>query len=167
MVYNKNDINLLASFVRRNIVTANEVNDWCYSQYTDEGAPEWIEKMALATDRQEILDIISAEFGVYGELKFEYQVGEIVYEYKNGLLTLHQAIYALLYDVYPDDETLKSEKSKLYIADDYYEWHKNPDSAAKQEVQEIFEKYYNKYANSRKLFNVKNIKPAHITMRFS
>jgi len=167
MKFNKDDINLLASFVKRNILSVNEVNDWCYAQFTEQGAPEWIEKMALATDRQEVLDIITSNFGVYGELNFEYQAGEISYEYKNGLLILHQAIYMLLYDVYPDDEELKSEKTKLYIAEDYYDWHDHPDIVAKKEAQPIFDKYYSKYAKSRKLFNVKHIDTAHITMAYN
>jgi len=149
MNYSQSDLNLLYSMVERNIISLKKAIDWCYAQFTERGAPDWIESLTLSSDKKEFLDILKSRFSVTGALNFEMQVGEVVFNYKHKLISLRAAIDELLFDIYPDKEELKQEKAQLYKAEDYYGWHDSADQAAFDSVSGIFGKYYPKYEEAR------------------
>lgn len=136
--------------IDRNIVSVKEGVEWGYSLYTDEGAPEWVEKLVLSEDKYEFIDILKLKFKLDGHLTFEQKAGEVAFRYKTGEINLYTAINELLFDLYPDDKELEKEKSKLYLAEDYYGWEDNidPDIKALEEAGEIIDKYHQAYITS-------------------
>ena len=152
-VLDKNEINLFAHLVKDNYISLEQAINWCYKQYTETGAPHWIEALTLTTDKSEFLEIISTKFDLYGELSFDFMAGEAVYKYKKGEVDLYQTISFLLFDLFIEEENSK-EKSDLYLAEDYYGWHKAPDAEALKVISKTFEKYYLIYNNSRSLLGL-------------
>jgi len=142
------DLNLFSALIENNSISVKDAIDWGYSQYTNEGAPNWLENFVLSGDKFELLDILKNEFNVYGELTLEQQIGEVIHRYLTNRINLHQAINELLYDVYPYDDATKKEKSELYIADDFFDWHETPEKEALKTISFIFDKYYPKFAES-------------------
>ena len=145
MIYSSHEFNILSYMLRKNRFTYNQVINWAYSQYTNEGIDPFIEKIGLALDKEEILELISNEFQVYGEPRPEFLTGEVVKKYEKNELSLCKTLRVILYDL--DLELIKSKKTELYIAEDYYDWHKSPDEKAKVHAEPIFQEYLPEYEN--------------------
>ena len=45
--------------LEKNRFTYSEVIDWAYSQYSDQGIDPFIEKIGLALDKEEIIELIA------------------------------------------------------------------------------------------------------------
>ncbi len=131
--------------LRKNRFTYGQVIDWAYSQYSDQGIDPFIEKIGLALDKEEIIELISNEFQVYGEPIAEFLTGEVVKRYECNELSLCEALRVILYDL--DIDLVKAKKTELYIAEDYYDWHKSPDEKAKAHAEPIFREYLPVYEN--------------------
>ncbi len=131
--------------LRKNRFTYSQVIDWAYSQYSDHGIDPFIEKIGLALDKEDIVELISNEFQVYGEPRPEFLTGEVVKRYESNELSLCEALRIILYDL--DIELMKAKKTELYIAEDYYDWHESPDEKAKTHVEPIFKEYLPVYEN--------------------
>lgn len=120
-------------------MTYQEAIDWAYSKYTDSEIDPFIEKLSLATDVPEILELISNEYQVYGEPDINFLVGEVSHLYKSGKLSLYEAIHKVLFRL--DVELSEGDSQNMYIAEDLFGWHKTPDAEAIKYVDPIFNKY--------------------------
>lgn len=145
MNFSSHEFNILSYMLRKNRFTYSQVINWAYSQYSDQGIDPFIEKIGLALDKEEIVELISSEFQVYGKPKPEFLTGEVVKRYESNELSLCEALRVILYDL--DIELIKAKKTELYIAEDYYDWHESPDEKAKIHAERIFEEYLPVYEN--------------------
>ena len=151
MNYTDADISILAHMIKNNDISVEEVIEWAYSQYTDNGVEPWIEKVTLALDKSDLLDVLRDNFRISEELEPEVRAGKIAHDYFQEKLSLMDALRALLYDVFIDSE-INEEKKQLYIAEDYFEWHESPNTEALKMAQPILEKYLDKYELSHRKF---------------
>ena len=143
MTYSLNEYNILSYLLKTNSISYNQVIEWAYTNYTDQGIDPFIEKIGLAIDKEDILELIGNEYQVYGEPMPEFLIGEIAKQFSISQLTLEQAVRKILYRL--DVDLPKEEEQKFYIADDYYEWHENPDQEAEKQVVPIMEKHQSTY----------------------
>ena len=143
MTYTSCDYNILGYLLKKNSISYSQVIEWAYSKYTDEGIDPFIEKIGLALDKEEILELIKNEYQVYGEPEPEFLVGEVAKQYSISELTLEQAIRRILYRL--DVDLPKDEKQEFYIADDYYDWHENPDIEAEKHAVPIMQNHQSTY----------------------
>jgi len=128
MNFSSHEFNILSYMLRKNRFTYRQVIDWAYSQYSDQGIDPFVEKIGLALDKEEIIELISNQFQVSGEPMPRFLAGEIVNRYKTNELSLCEALREILYGL--DIDLAKIEETELYIAEDYYDWHESPDEVA-------------------------------------
>lgn len=126
--------------------------EWAYSQYTDEGGDPFIEKISLASDVSEIIELICNNFQVYGETTQDFLAGEAASKYSKERLSLYNAIARILFDL--DLELPKEELQELYIAEDYFGWHDHAEKEAARHVLPIFNKYRPIYEYAVEQFSV-------------
>ena len=139
MKYSPEDYNFLVYLLTKNTISYKEIVDWSYTQYTDEGIDPFIEKIVLSSDLDEVVELIQDTYCVYGEVDDEILLGEIGYKYHRGDLHMGQAARVVLYDL--DVKLSKEDKSNLYIADDYFDWHSTPEKVAAETVNNFFDSY--------------------------
>ncbi|WP_226647323.1 hypothetical protein [Microbulbifer variabilis] len=139
MKYSAAEYNVLSYLLKKNVMSYEKAIEWAYSQYTDEGADPFIEKISLASDVSEMLELISNDFQVYGEPSQDFLVGEAASKYSKGQLTLYDAIQRILFDL--DLELPEEDQQELYIAEDYFGWHDQAEKEAVKHVLPIFSKY--------------------------
>ncbi len=150
MKYSACDYNVLSYLLDRNEISYKELIAWSYDQYTDEGIDPFIEKISLTSDLQEVIELIANEYEVYSEPEAKFLLGEAADKYFCNKINLQQAINKYLFDI--DDGLLKTEKSDLYLAEDYYGWHDTPDIEAEKIALPIFKKYRPFYASKASKF---------------
>ena len=143
MTYTFSDYNILSYLLKKNRITYSQAIEWAYSKYTDDGIDPFIEKIGLAIDKEDILELIGNEYQVYGDPQPEFLIGEIAKQYSMSELTLEQAVRRILYRL--DVDLPKDEEQKFYIADDYYDWHDSPDIEAEKHVVPIMQKHQSTY----------------------
>ncbi len=143
MIYTPSDYNILSYLLKKNSISYNQAIEWAYSKYTDEGIDPFIEKVGLAIDKEDILELIGNEYQVYGDPQPEFLIGEIAKQYSKSELSLEQAIRRILYRL--DVVLPKEDEQEFYIADDYYDWHENPDIEAEKHVLSIMQKHQSTY----------------------
>ena len=137
------DYNILSYLIQANKLSYSDVIDWAYKQYSDDGVDPFVEKIAIACDSKEIVEMISNQFQVYGVPGMDFLVGEVVGSYNKGSISLHSAIDAILYRI--DVELSDEEAQELHIADDYFGWHKSPEAEALKHVGPMFNRYMSVY----------------------
>ena len=59
MNFSSHEFNILSYMLEKNRFTYSEVIDWAYSQYSDQGIDPFIEKIGLALDKEEIIELIA------------------------------------------------------------------------------------------------------------
>ena len=144
------EYNILSYLVQTNAMSYEQTIEWAYSQYTNKGVDPFIEKLSLAYDASELLQLISNEFQVYGEPSQDFLAGEAVRKYKRDEIKLCEAISRLLFDL--DLGLSEEELQELYIAEDYFGWHERPERAAWNHVRDIFNKSHSIYEKAVGLF---------------
>ena len=143
MKYNSEDYNVLSYLLGKNTLSYEDVIRWAYSQFNSSGVDPFIEKISLASDVREIIELISNEYQVYGEPCGEFLLGEIADKYLNGQININSVIHSILY--VSDIELEKEEERALYIADDYFGWHDKAEYEAKKLANPILNKYRPSY----------------------
>ncbi|TQV77182.1 hypothetical protein FLL45_04340 [Aliikangiella marina] len=139
MKYSAEDYNFLIYVLKKNIISYKELIDWSYTQYTDEGIDPFVEKIVLSSDLGEVVKLIQDSFCVYGDIDEKTLLGEISHKYYQGELNMRKAVQIVLYDW--DIKLSKEDESNLYIADDYFDWHPNPEKMAAEIVNDFFNPY--------------------------
>lgn len=117
----------------------DQVITWAYAQYSDQGIDPFIEKVSLASDVAEIIELISNSYQVYGEPSKEFLAGEAAKEYSEGKLSLDTVINRILHNL--DLDLPENERQELYIAEDYFGWHDLAESKAIAHAMPLFDKY--------------------------
>lgn len=143
MRLNKEEINLLYHLLKSSW-GYNEAIEWAYSKYTDDGAPDWIEKITLAYDLNEILFIIRESHGVNGELTQDQEIGSIANSYFNGDNDI-RGVVRELYEFVCLPSTEHPLKSYVYIADDHFEWDEKAETVASDLLGSKLGKYLQIY----------------------
>jgi hypothetical protein len=139
MKFAADDYNILYYLLRENSLSYDRAIEWAYSQFTDDGIDPFIEKISLATDVAEILELISNQYQVYGEPSAEFLVGEAATKFFTNQITLNEALNKVLY--YIDVELPEEAKTELYIAEDYFDWHEHQETEAIKHALPVFNKY--------------------------
>jgi len=116
MKHSADEFNVLSYLLKKNVISYEKAIEWVYSQYTDEGGDPFVEKITLASDVSEILEMISKEFQVHGEPGQEFLAGEAASKYSNEQISLYDALARILFDL--DLELSEEECQELYIAED-------------------------------------------------
>ncbi len=151
MSYSDADISIFANLIQANDISVSQVNDWAYAQYTNEGVEQWIEELALANDKQEVLETLRKNFNVSEKLGLEVLAGVAASDYFRNKVGLHETLSRLLFDIFIDSE-MNEEKANLYLAEDFFGWHQQAESEALEVSKPILEKYAATYEESRKKF---------------
>jgi len=97
MNYSETDINILADMVKCNDLSVERVVEWAYSQYSDNGVEPWVEKITLASDKLDVLDVLRNNFHIHEELSYEIHAGKISFEYFHKKVSLEVTLSRLLY----------------------------------------------------------------------
>lgn len=152
MRFSTDDYNVLSYVLKKNFMSFEQAITWAYDQYTDRGVDPFIEKITLASDSAEIIELISSAYQVYGEPSSEFLAGETAKEYLEGKLSLYSAISRILFDL--DLELPEDERQELYIAEDYFGWHDSAGSQASEHVTPLFDKYRPIYEHATAKFSI-------------
>jgi len=152
MKHSATEYNVLCYLLKKKSMSYEKAIEWAYSQYTDEGVDPFIEKISLASDVSEIIELISNNFQVYGETTQDFLAGEAASKYSKERLSLYDAIARILFDL--DLELPKEELQELYIAEDYFGWHDQAEKEAARHVLPIFSKYRPIYEHAVEQFSV-------------
>ena len=152
MKFSANDYNILSYVLKQNVMSYEQVIAWTYGQYSDQGIDPFVEKISLASDVAEIIELISNDFQVYGEPSNEFLAGEAAKAYIGDELSLYAAIARILFDL--DLELPEGERQELYIAEDYFGWHGSAESKAIVHAMPIFDKYRPMYEHAVAKFSV-------------
>jgi hypothetical protein len=139
MNFSADDYDILSYILKKNYMSYDQVIAWAYAQYTDQGINPFIEKISLASDVTEIIELISNAYQVYGEPSKEFLAGETAKAYSKEKLSLRAAIHRILYEL--DLKLPESEMQELYIAEDYFDWHDSSESQALIHAMPLFNKY--------------------------
>ena len=139
MKFSTDDYNILSYFLKKYYMSYDQVITWAYAQYSDQGIDPFIEKVSLASDIAEIIELISNSYQVYGEPSKEFLAGEAAKEYSEGKLSLYTVINRILHNL--DLELPENERQELYIAEDYFGWHDLAESKAIVHAMPLFDKY--------------------------
>ncbi|GBL06340.1 hypothetical protein [Glaciecola sp. KUL10] len=146
------EYNIFSYLLATNTLSHDRAVEWAYCQYGNDGVEPFIEKIALTIDSAEIRELISNTFQVYGTPDKEFLSGEVVEKFFTNQLSLYEAIAQILFDIQP--EMAKEDEQKMYIAEDYFGWHKNTEEEALKVVQDIFKKYHTTYKNAVSTFGI-------------
>ncbi|UFN58119.1 hypothetical protein [Microbulbifer celer] len=152
MKHSADEYNVLSYLLKKNAISYEKVVEWAYSQYTDEGVDPFVEKTSLASDISEVLELISNGFRVHGEPSQEFLAGEVASEYSKEKLSLYDAVARILFDL--DLDLSEEERQELYIAEDYFGWHKQAEKEAVNHALPIFSKYRPIYEHAIAKFSV-------------
>lgn len=139
MKYSIEDYNVLSYLLKENSMSYKQAVTWAYAQFTDQGLVSFIEKLSLASDSAEMIELIGDTYQVYGELGNEFLAGEIAKQYSEEKISLYCAISHILFDL--DLALPEEERCKLYIAEDYFGWHDSAEPQALVHVMPLFDKY--------------------------
>ncbi len=151
MKYSAEDFNILCYLLTQTEVSYESAVAWANSQYTDEGIDPFIEKIALASDVSDIVELIVSEYQVSGEPSGEFLLGEAAAKYEQGKLALGDALKRALY--YMNAELPEDDLAVLYEAEDYFDWHDNPEAEAIKLAKPIFDKYMPLYERALARFS--------------
>jgi hypothetical protein len=152
MEYTDEDISIFADLIQANDISVADAIDWAYSQYTDVGVEPWIEELSLALDKKEVLEILRKNFNFNENISNEALAGKVAHDYFQKRTGLQETISRLLFDILIDTD-LDQEKTNLYVAEDYFGWHQNPEVEALKVARPILEKYSTKYEQARRKFS--------------
>jgi hypothetical protein len=152
MKLSANDYNILSYVLKHNFMSYDQVIAWAYAQYTDQGIDPFVEKVSLASDISEIVELISNTYQVYGEPSNKFLAGEASKAYSVGKISLYEAINRILHHL--DLELPENERQELYIAEDYFSWHDSAESKAIEHAKPLFDKYRPVYENAVAKFSV-------------
>jgi len=89
---------------------------------------------------------------VYGKPSKEFLAGEISKKYYDNDINLRDVIIQYLHVIELDLDS--EESTKLYIADDYFDWHTSPETHAMQIVLPFIERYLPEFELSINKFSV-------------
>lgn len=152
MKFSVEDFNVLSYTLKKNFMSYEQAIAWAYSQYTDEGIDSFIEKLSLASDSAQMIELISNTYQVYGEPSNEFLAGEAAKEYSEDKLSLYSAISRILFDL--DLELPEHERQELYIAEDYFGWHDSAESRAIVHAMPLFDKHRPAYEHAVAKFSI-------------
>ena len=152
MNYTSKEYNFLLYVMSKNIMTYQEVLEWSYTQYTDDGIDPFIEKIVLSSDSEEVFQLVRNTFQVYGEISEELQIGEVASNFSNGKISLCKAVREILFGL--DVELNKKDQELLYLADHLYDCYGNESDAIENEVENVLKPYALKYNKLIELFSV-------------
>ena len=152
MIFTDTDISIFAKLIQANDISVAGAINWAYSQHTDDGAEPWIEELAIAHDKEEVLSILRNSFSVSEHLSNQVIAGKVAFEYFQKKVGLHEAISRILFDIFIDTE-LGEEKTNLYIAEDFFGWHQQPEIEALKIAKPILIKYATIYEHSHNKFS--------------
>jgi hypothetical protein len=152
MNHSADEYNVLSYLLKKNAISYEKAIEWAYTHYTDEEVDPFVEKISLASDVSEILEMISSEFQVYGEPGKEFLAGEAASKYSNQQISLYDAVARILFDL--DLELPEEDRQELYIAEDYFGWHNQAEEEAIKRVLPIFSKYRPIYERAVAKFSV-------------
>ncbi|MBY6191987.1 hypothetical protein KUV22_16285 [Microbulbifer agarilyticus] len=152
MKHSAAEYNVLSYLLQKKSISYEKAIDWAYSQYTKEGVDPFVEKISLAYDQSEIIELISNDFQVYGEPTQGFLIGETASMYSKEQLSLYAAIARILFDL--DLGLSEEERQELYIAEDYFGWHNHAEKEAVRHSLPIFNKYRPIYERAVAHFSV-------------
>lgn len=152
MKFSAEDYNVLSYVLKKNFISYEQAIAWAYAQYTDHGIDPFIEKLSLASDVAEMIELISSTYQVYGEPSNEFFAGEVAKAYSEEKLSLYVTISRILFDL--DLELPEEERQELYIAEDYFGWHNSAESQAIVHAQPLLDKYRPIYENAVAKFSI-------------
>jgi len=152
MNFSADDYNVLSYVLKKNFMSYDQAIAWAYAQFTDQGVDPFVEKISLASDVAEIVELISNVYQVYGEPSNEFLAGEAAKAYSENKISLYAAISRILFDL--DLELPEDERQELYIAEDYFAWHDSAESKAIVHAIPLFDKYRPIYEHAVAKFSV-------------
>lgn len=152
MKFSADDYNVLSYVLKKNFMSYDQAIAWAYAQFTDQGIDPFVEKVSLASDVVEIIELISNTYQVYGEPSKGFLAGEAAKAFSENTLSLYAAISRILFDL--DLELPEHERQELYIAEDYFGWHDSAESKAIVHALPLFDKYRPLYEHAVAKFSV-------------
>lgn len=152
MKFSAYDYNIFSYVLKHNFMSYDQAIAWAYAQYTDQGIDPFVEKLSLASDTAEIIELIGSAYQVYGEPSEEFLAGEAAKAYSEDKLSLYAAISRILFDL--DLELPEAERQELYIAEDYFGWHDSAEAKAIIHAMPLFNKYRPIYEHAVAKFSV-------------
>ncbi len=152
MKFSAEDYNVLSYVLKKNFISYEQAVAWTYAQYTDHGIDPFIEKLSLASDVSEMIELISNTYQVYGEPSNEFLAGEVAKAYSEENLSLYATISRILFDL--DLALPEKEKRELYIAEDYFGWHHFAESQAIVHALPLLDKYRLIYEHAVAKFSI-------------
>ena len=152
MKFSADDYNVLSYVLKQKFMSYDQAIAWAYAQYTDDGIDPFVEKVSLASDVAEIVELISNTYQVYGEPSKEFLAGEAAKAYSDKKLSLHAAISRILFDL--DLELPECERQELYVAEDYFGWHDSAETKAIVHAMPLFDRYRPIYEHAVAKFSV-------------
>ncbi|WP_369920928.1 hypothetical protein AB8E32_01120 [Marinomonas polaris] len=152
MKFSADDYNILSYVLKKNLMSYDQAIAWAYAQFTDQGIDPFVEKVSLASDVAEIVELISNTYQVYGEPSKEFLAGETAKAFSENQLSLYAAISRILFDL--DLELPEEERQELYIAEDYFGWHDSAESQAIVHAKPLFDKYRPIYEHAVAKFSI-------------
>ena len=150
MKLSASDYNNLSYLLKKNALSHNDIVEWAYSNFTEDGVDKTLERISLTDNSRELTDLISEVFHVYGEPTSEFLAGEAAIGFFDGSCSMYDAICRLLFDLDLEED----ETKRLYIAEDYFGWHNFPEVKAIKIAKPIFLKYGAAYERAIKIFSV-------------
>lgn len=146
------DYNILSYVLKTNFMSYDKVIEWAYAQYSNQGIDHFVEKISLASDISEIIELIRNTYQVYGEPSNDFLAGEAAKSYSDGKLSMYAAISRILFDL--DLDLSESERQELYIAEDYFGWHNFAETKAIVHAMPLFDKFRPIYEHAVAKFSV-------------
>lgn len=125
---------------------------WAYSRYEDDGVLDWIEKVALSDWLVEVKEILRENFSIQS-LSKSLLIGEVAMNYFDKEISANFAVRKIFDLLSGLEEWNDEEKSQVYIMDDYYDWHDNPDSVVVTILEPLLKKYEASFKEKFGVFN--------------
>jgi hypothetical protein len=152
MVISKPEAELFAHLIRTNALSHSSVVDWAYAQYTDAGCPEpWIDDLAASSCSADAVAVLEETFGELRGLALEDRIGEAVFLLGTGVISVRQCVTRLMDSVCHDAED-HPLATLVYLADDYFDWHHNPEHEARSAIAPIVQQYLRPFAQKHARF---------------
>ena len=116
--YTREEMYFFKLLIENNDISYNNAVRWAYEQYTEVGAPDWIEEITLEIDSRGIIEIINSKFELFKQ-NFDYSkiIGEVSVLYKLGRFVLEDLVHYLYDFKHLEDVSLDFQRSIYRLED--------------------------------------------------
>ena len=128
-----------------------EVIQWAYTQFDNDGVVGWIEKLITTFELSEIKQILESEFDIY-DIESDIILGEIAHNYQQKIISWSQAATEVYLVITDSESCNQQQKDQADIMDDYFDWHKNPKKVVVPILESLILKHENRFLTLRDKF---------------